>query len=67
MIAADDEPRVERPHAIDDRIGLGAIPDDVAQHEMIVHVSRRVEDGLESVEISVNVGEDEVPHGRAAP
>jgi hypothetical protein len=65
VISANHHERVERAHALDHRIRLSAVPDKVAEHDHAipgVYGSRR-KDGLERVDVRVNVGEDQIPHG----
>ncbi len=67
VIAADDEV-VEGADAVDDLVGAAAVADDVAEVPEFVDSRRQIggvgEDGLESFEVAVDVGEDEGAHYR---
>ena len=64
VIAADDRDRLQRLYAFNDRVGVGAIAHEIAQHESgVERTSARVgKTGVERLEVRVNVGQDEVAH-----
>ena len=64
VIAANQRVRLQRPNPVADRIGVGAVADQVAQHEDLCVTERRGRghDGLIGLEIRVDVADDQVAH-----
>ena len=60
MMATGDE----AAHAIDDAVRLGAVADEIAEHDHGVVAVRggRVEHGVERVDVRVDVAQDQVAH-----
>jgi hypothetical protein len=66
VIPADHRHRVERDGAIDRFDGIGAVPDQIAEHEHLIVAARGrvLEHRVKGLQVGVNVGENEVAHGR---
>ncbi len=62
VIATDDRPDPKATHALDDSIGVGAVADEIAQHERAVVAGGRRQRRLERLEVGVNVAQDEIFH-----
>jgi hypothetical protein len=63
VVPANHGFRCQLAHAIDDRVGLGAVADQVAKHEYpIPRPCGVIEDDIEGVDVGVNVGQDQVAH-----
>ena len=60
MIAANERGR-QRTNPIDDRVGVGAISDQIAEHERMIVRTRSREHCVERLEIGMNVADDEIP------
>ena len=60
VVAADERRGAERADAIDHRVRIRAVADEIAEHERMVVVAGRVQHGLERLEIGVNVADDEI-------
>jgi len=68
VVAADDGRGLQGPDTIDDRVGLRAVADEIAEHDRAIPASLGVlEDGVERVDVGVDVREDEVAHLSADP
>src|SRR4030095_14592934 len=62
VIAANDDRARDRSHALDHRVGIGTVADQIAQHEHASDVAGCGERGLERFEVGVNVADDQVTH-----
>ena len=61
VVAADDGDRAQPANAIDDAVGLAAVADEIAEHQQAIPAALdRGKDGLERVEVRVDVGEDKI-------
>ena len=61
IVVAPDAHRAGGPHALDDRVRLGAVADDVAQVPDRVDRAQRSHDGVEGGQVRVDVRQ----HGNA--
>ncbi len=63
LVVAGDDGAGARADEIDARCGIGAVADDVAEADDVVHALGRIrEDGAQRLEVAVDVGEDGVTH-----
>ncbi len=62
VIAAHVDAR-ERADGVDDLVRIGAVADDVAEVPKLVEGAGGGEHGLKSLEVAVDVGDDEGAHG----
>ena len=54
------------PHAVDDGVRVGAVSNQIAEHEHGIGPAARLEGRVERLEVRVNVAEDEIPHRAAS-
>ena len=52
----------QRPDAIDDGVRIGAVADEIAEHQHVIVGARRGEHGVERLEIGVDVTDNEISH-----
>ena len=62
MVASDDLGNRQRTDAIDHGVRIGAVADQVAEHQDAVVVARGVQRRLERLEVPVNIADNEVGH-----
>ena len=67
VVAADHRVRVEAAHPLDDRVRIGAVAHQVAQHQhpVVGDAGGGVEHGLERLDVGMDVAQDEVTHQRS--
>ena len=65
VVAAHDRRRLECLHALDDGVGVGAVADEIAEHEglLVAAGAGVVETGGERFQVRVDVGQNEITHG----
>ena len=57
---------VALPQPVDDRVGIGPVPDDVPEHPELVHRADGVEDSVEGRHVRMDVGKHGHAHRRGA-
>ena len=62
MIAADEGCGRKRQDAIDDRIRIGAVADEISEHERVIVAARGSQHRVERLQIGVDVADDEISH-----
>ena len=62
VIPADDRPRLELLYALDHRIGIGAVADEVAEHQRAIEAPGLGvgQARLEGLEVRMDVGENQI-------
>ena len=65
VVVAAHRPRARLPQAIDHRVGIGAVADDVTHDQDLVHRRQHLQDGLQRLQVAVDVAEEGEPGAQA--